>query len=156
MLVLKQMIPQKKVALSGGHPCPLDEEKQIFAPREPMLFAMSLNFPFPKSWVSELSSDISFVSVLVMVLSEYWKRLEEIFWNKIISAISQNGQNYKNIFLLAFFNILKESLVVQKKRIPQNKDLILSYLELESLRAWHNQEGTMIQSLSGWHFKAEY
>ena len=32
-----------------------------------------------------------------MILSEYWKRLEESFRNKIISAISQNDENYKNI-----------------------------------------------------------
>ena len=28
-----------------------------------------------------------------MVLSEYWKRLEEFFWNKIMSAISQSDEN---------------------------------------------------------------
>ena len=77
-----------------------------------------------------------------MVLSEYWKRLEEIFRNKIISAISQNDENYKNIFPPAFFNILKEPLLVQKQTIPQKKALILSFLELESLRAWHYQEGS--------------
>jgi hypothetical protein len=33
-----------------------------------------------------------------LVLSEYWKRLEENFRNKIISAISQNDENFRNIF----------------------------------------------------------
>ena len=42
----------------------------------------------------------------------------------------------------AFFNILKEPLLVQKQTIPQQKFLILSFLELESLRAWHYQEGS--------------
>ena len=57
---------------------------------------MTLNFLSAKSWDQELSADVSFVSVLAMVLSEYWKRLEKIFWSKIISAISQNDGNYKN------------------------------------------------------------
>ena len=34
----------------------------------------------PNSWDHELSADVSFVSVLAMVLSEYWKKLEEIFF----------------------------------------------------------------------------
>ena len=63
----------------------------------PPEYATPLNFLSPKSLDQELSADVSFVSVLAMVLSEYWKRLEEIFRNKIISAISQNGENYKNI-----------------------------------------------------------
>ena len=33
------------------------------------------DFSAPKSWVSELSVEVSFVSVLAMVLSEYWKPL---------------------------------------------------------------------------------
>ena len=37
----------------------------------------------------------------------------------------------------AFFNILKEPLLVQKQTIPEKTGLILSFLELESLRAWH-------------------
>ena len=32
-----------------------------------------------KSWDPGLSADVAFVSVLAMVLSEYWKRLEETF-----------------------------------------------------------------------------
>ena len=34
-------------------------------------------------------------------------------------------------------------LLVQKQTIPQKKALILSFLELESLGAWHYQEGFM-------------
>jgi hypothetical protein len=55
-----------------------------------------------KSWDPGLSADVSFVSVLAMVLSEYWKRLEENFRKKIISAISQNEENYKKYFLQRF------------------------------------------------------
>jgi hypothetical protein len=77
-----------------------------------------------------------------MVLSEYRKRLEKIFRNTVISEISQNDENYRNIFPSAFFNILKETLLVQKQTIPQKKALILCFLQLESLRAWHNQEGS--------------
>ncbi len=50
---------------------------------------------------------------------------------KIIFAISQNDKNYKNIFSPAFFNILKEPLVVQKQMIHQQKAHDLSYLKLE-------------------------
>ena len=57
--------------------------------------ATPLNFPSAKSLVPELSSEVLFVSVLVMVLSEYWKRLEENFRNKIISTISLNDEIYK-------------------------------------------------------------
>ena len=62
-----------------------------------------------------------------MVLSEYYKTLEENFRIKIISAISQNGENYKNIFSPAFFNILKELLVVHKQILHQQKALDLSF-----------------------------
>ena len=93
--------------------------------------ATPLNFLFPKSWDQELSADVSFVSVIAMVLSEYWKSLEENFRNKIISAISQNDENYKNIFSPAFFSILKEPLLVQKQTLHQQKALDLSYLEPE-------------------------
>ena len=62
-----------------------------------------------------------------MVLSEYYKTLEENFRIKIISAISQNGENYKNIFSPVFFNILKELLVIQKQTLHQQKALDLSF-----------------------------
>jgi hypothetical protein len=67
-----------------------------------------------------------------MVLSKNWKRLEENFRNKIISAISQNDENYKNIFSPAFFNILEKPLPVQKQTLHQHKALDLSYLDLEA------------------------
>ena len=46
----------------------------------------------------------------------------------IISAISHNDENYKNIFSPAFFNILKETLLVHKQTIPQQKALTISLL----------------------------
>ena len=86
-----------------------------------------------------------------MVLSEYYKTLEENFRIKIISAISQYDENYKNIFSPAFFNILKKkTLLAQKQMVPQKKGLILSFWELESLRAQHYQE----DSKPTWHKKA--
>jgi hypothetical protein len=42
----------------------------------------------------------------------------------------------------AFFNILTVPLLVQKQMIPQQKALILSFLQMEILRAWHYQEGS--------------
>ena len=68
-----------------------------------------------------LSADVSYVAALAMVCSQYWKRLEVKFRNKIISAISQNEENYKNIFSPVFFNIAKEPLLVQKQTLHQKK-----------------------------------
>ena len=52
----------------------------------PLDNAMPSNFPAPKSWVSDLFFEVSFVSVLAMVCSELWKKLEEIFFrNDVIS-----------------------------------------------------------------------
>ena len=62
-----------------------------------------------------------------MVLSEYYKTLEENFRIKIIFTISQNEENYKNIFSQASFNILKQLLLVQKQTLHQQKGLDLSF-----------------------------
>ena len=69
-----------------------------------------------------------------MVLSEYYKTLEENFRIKIISTISQNEENYKNIFSPASFNILKELLLVQKQTLHQQKGLDVSFI-------WHPENG---------------
>jgi hypothetical protein len=45
-----------------------------------LLNATPLEFPSAKSLVSELSVEVSFVSVLTTVLSEHSKKLEEIFF----------------------------------------------------------------------------
>ena len=94
------------VASSWGHGANLPY-KTILTPRPPMLFPARecdalLIMPDPQNFcprkVSDLSSDVSFVSLLAMVLLEYWKRIEEIFQNVIISAISSKWQNLqKNI-----------------------------------------------------------
>ena len=57
--------------------------------------------------------------------------MEENFRNKIISAISQNDKNYKKIFSPAYFNILKEPLLLQIQTLYQQKALDLGYLEPE-------------------------
>ena len=85
----------------------------------------------PNSWDQELSADVSFVTVLATILSEYWKKLEEIFfWNDItwrrlwkLYHFEKNSQ--------AFFNILTEPLLVQKQMIHQQKAWDLSNLEPE-------------------------
>ena len=63
-----------------------------------------LQAPFSRN--AELSADVMFVSILAMVLSEFWKTLEENFRTKIISAISQNDENYENIQIWNFLKIL--------------------------------------------------
>ena len=68
-------------------------------------------------------------------------------WKKYFFEMILFWENCENnIFskknLRSFFNILKELLLVQKQMIPQQKSLILSFLQLESLRAWHHQEGS--------------
>ena len=50
------------------------------------------------------------------------------------------------MFPSAFFNVLKEASIVQKQIIPQKKGLILSFLQLKNLRAWHYQE-TYLQQI---------
>ena len=81
----------------------------------------------PKSWESDLSFDASFVSaVLAMVLSEYWKRLEEFFFQNDIILRKLQKYHFKKESQ-AFFNILKEPLLVQKQTILQKKGLILSF-----------------------------
>ena len=62
-----------------------------------------------------------------MVLSEYYKTLGENFRIKIIFTISQNEENYENIFSQASFNILKQLLLVQKQTLHQQKGLDLSF-----------------------------
>ena len=57
----------------------------------------------PNSWDQELSADVSFLSVLATVLSEYWKRLENFFQNDTIFTISSKKYHFKKIFPLAFF-----------------------------------------------------
>ena len=66
-----------------------------------------------------------------MVLSEYWKRLEEKFRKILFPQFRQNDENYKNIFSPAIFNILKEPLLVQIQTLHQQKALDLSYLDLD-------------------------
>ena len=111
-LVLKQMIPQKKALIFSFKMTPLKWVGHYHGAATPSSSKITYafhgerawawcpfdnstpsNFPAAKSWVSELSSEVSFVSVLAMVLSEYWKRLVENFQNKIISTISQNDEN---------------------------------------------------------------
>jgi hypothetical protein len=64
---------------------------------------------------------------------------EKIF--SIFVILRNRGNNLiSKIFLPAFFNIMKEPLLVQKQTIHQQKALDLSFLETESLRAWYYQE----------------
>ena len=73
---------------------------------------MPSDLPGLKSLVSDLSVEVLFVSVLLMVLSEYWKRLENFFRNDIIFIISSKWYHFQKIFPPAFFNILTEPLLV--------------------------------------------
>ena len=75
-----------------------------------------------------------------MVLSENWKRLEGFFLLKFHHFYEIAEINFFENFPPAVFNILKDPLLVQKQMIPQKKDLMLSFFQLKSLRAVHNQE----------------
>ena len=107
MLVLKQTIPQQKALDLSFNLTPWKwawhyrmgampsfPKITFFTPHGPMLFAtrghgMAPTFRVSNlSWDQGLSAEVSFVSVLLVVLSEYWKKLEKISRNKIISAIS--------------------------------------------------------------------
>ena len=52
-----------------------------------------------ESWDPGLSVDVSFVSVLAMVLSEYWKRLEENFSKRLFLRFHKNNEISKKKFL---------------------------------------------------------
>ena len=104
--------------------------------------AMPSDFPPSKSGASYLSVEVSFVSVLATALLEYGKKLEEIFfWNDIILKKLWKWYNF-DFSIFWKIGLLKEPLGVQKQTILQQKVLILSFLEPESLRAWHYQEGS--------------
>ena len=125
------------VALSGGRDDDLPQKNFFYLTRTYAFrgegvwhspdHATPSNFLFPKSWDPELSADVSFVSVLAMVLSEYLKRLEEKFQKRLFPQFCQNDKNYKNIFSATIFNILKERLLVQKQILYQQKALDLSF-----------------------------
>ena len=86
---------------------------------------------FPNSWDPKLSADVSFFSVLATVLSEYWKKLEKIFfWTEITLRRLWKLCHFEKKSQ-AFFNILTEPLLVQKQTIHQQKAWDLSYLELK-------------------------
>ena len=100
------MTPWKLLWHYHGAATPSCPKITFFDPRGPMLFAgawrppnnaMPSNFQSAKSWVSELSLDVSFVSLILKVLSEYWKRLEENFRKNIISTIFKKWWNLKKV-----------------------------------------------------------
>ena len=74
----------------------------------------------PNSWDPKLSADVSFVSVLAMDLSEFWKRLDKNFQKRLFPRFS----NKKS---LPVFNILRDPMQVQKQTIHQPKGLDLSF-----------------------------
>jgi hypothetical protein len=82
-----------------------------------------------------------FVSVIAMVLPEYWKRLEKIYFYNFCHFEKFRKQSYFENFPPAFFNILKEPLVVEKQTIPQQKALDLSFSLAPLKWAWQYQEG---------------
>ena len=94
-----------------------------------------------KSWDQGLSAEVLFVSVVPMVLSQYWKRLEKKFQKRLFPRFPKIDENYKNLFSPAFFNMLKEPLLVQKQTIHQQKALDLSFNLTPWKWAWHYQEG---------------
>ena len=80
-----------------------------------------------------------------MVLSEYWKRLEEVFWKRLFPRFPKNYEIYKKK-PLALFNILKEPLLVQKQTIPQQKALDLNFNLAPWKWAWHHNYAATLSS----------
>ena len=91
--------------------------------------AMPLNFTNSKIWVVQLSFELLLVSVLALVPSEYWKRLE-IFFCYFVTLRKLRILYYFEKISSAFFNIVKEPLLVQKQTIAQMKALIFSFSNL--------------------------
>ena len=132
------------VALSGGREDDL-LQKNFFYPTRTYAFRgagawrppgnATPTFRVPnESWNPGLSADILFVSVVVMVLSENWKTLEENFRKKIISAISQNDENYKKYFLQRFSIFWKNHYYYRNKRYISRKPWISALI-------WHPKSG---------------
>ena len=69
-----------------------------------------------------------------MVLSEYWKPIDKKCLKRLFPRFSKKNP-------LAFFNIAKEPLLVQKQTTPQQKALDLSFNLTPLKWAWHYQEG---------------
>ena len=75
-----------------------------------------------------------------MVLSENWKRLEGFFLFKFHHFYEIVEIIFFENFPPAFFNILKEPLLVQKQTIHQQKALDLSFNLTPYKWAWHYHE----------------
>jgi hypothetical protein len=69
-----------------------------------------------------------------MVLSQCLKRLEENFWKKIISAISQNDENYKKYFFQRFLIFWKNHYYYINKQYISRKPWISDLI-------WHPKSG---------------
>ena len=104
----------------------------------------ALVFLAPNSWDHELSADISFVSVLAMVLSEYWKKIEEIFfWSDL---------TLRRLWKLYHFEKKISSLFKYFERTidrtgTNDTSAESSWSELfgaRRKRAWHDQEGATL------------
>ena len=93
-----------------------------------------------KSWDPGLSAEVSFNSVLAMVLSENWKRLEGFLFVKFHHFYEIAEIICFKKFSPAFFNTLKESLLVQKQTIHQLKALDLSFYLAPWKWVWHPQD----------------
>ena len=93
------------------------------------------------SWDQGLSAEVLFVSVLLMDLSEYWKTLEENFRKSLFPRFPKKLRNLQKKNPLAFFNIVKEPLLVQKQTTPQQKALDFSFNLAPWKWVWHYQEG---------------
>ena len=108
-----------------------------------------------KIWQKQIKS---YLNQVLSVSTNMAMLLWNIFWISVLKMIlfSQSPHNsiiWKKIFLPAFLNILTEPLLVQKQMIPQQKALILSFLQMESLREWHYQEGYMPLLAAKRHWK---
>ena len=97
----------------------------------------------PNSWDQELSADVSFVSVLATVLSEYWKRLENFFQNDTIFTISSKKYHFKKIFLLAFFQYSDRTVASTETNDTSAESSWSQLFGARRKRAWHDQEGAM-------------
>ena len=97
----------------------------------------------PSNWDPKLFADVSFVSVLATVLSEYWKKLEDIFfWNDI---------TLRRLWKLYHFEKKISSLFQYSDRTVASTETIITSAEsswsllfgARKTMAWHGQEGAM-------------
>ena len=94
----------------------------------------------PNSWGPKLSADVSFVSVKATVLSEYWKKVEEIFFLKwyCLEEIVKIVLFWKKFS--SFYQYSDRTVASTETNDTSAESLGSQLLGDRRTRTWHGQE----------------